>query len=84
MADKVDEAPVLLPDATALSLELSRLLPLIAFRVNRNISEVVATAALPAAGGLDDGSIVVEDTGTGLNLVVYAKGQRFRFTGTAF
>ncbi len=45
---------------------------------------VIATASLPAAAAAEDGSIVIEDNGTGdRNLIIYAGGQRFRIDGGA-
>jgi hypothetical protein len=45
---------------------------------------VVATANLPAAGADEDGSLLIEDNGTGdRNLILYAGGQRFRIDGGA-
>ena len=46
---------------------------------------VVLTADLPAADPKLDGLIVFEDlTGGNFNLIAYALGSRFRFTGTSF
>lgn len=43
---------------------------------------VVPTASLPAASAGMDGTILIEDAGTGdCNLIVYAGGQRFRIDG---
>lgn len=45
---------------------------------------VVATASLPAAAAAEDGSILIEDNGTGdRNLIIYSGGQRFRIDGGA-
>jgi hypothetical protein len=45
---------------------------------------VVATASLPAAAAVMDGTILIEDNGTGdRNLIIYAGGQRFRIDGGA-
>ena len=45
---------------------------------------VIATASLPAASASLNGTIIIEDAGTGdRNLVVYAGGQRFRIDGGA-
>ena len=44
---------------------------------------IVATASLPAGSTAMNGTILIEDTGAGCNLVVYKGGQRFRFTGSA-
>jgi hypothetical protein len=40
-----------------------------------------ATAGLPEAGALQDGTILIEDAGSECNLVLYKGGQRFRFSG---
>lgn len=43
---------------------------------------IVATASLPAAGAVEDGSILIEETeSTDRNLIIYAGGQRFRIQG---
>jgi len=45
---------------------------------------VVLTASLPAAAAAEDGTILIEDGGTGdRNLIVYAGGERFRIDGGA-
>jgi len=45
---------------------------------------IVATGSLPAAGAVEDGSVLIEDNGTGnRNLIIYAGGQRFRLDGGA-
>lgn len=46
--------------------------------------EVVATASLPAAAAAMDGTVLIEDAGTGdRNLIIYAGGERFRLDGGA-
>jgi hypothetical protein len=51
-----------------------------------DVFQVVLTASLPAASTAMNGTVVIEDAGTGdRNLIVYAGGQRFRIDGgTAF
>ena len=45
---------------------------------------VIATASLPAAAAALNGTIIIEDGGTGdRNIIVYAGGQRFRIDGGA-
>lgn len=45
---------------------------------------IVATGNLPAAGAIEDGSILIEDNGAGdRNVIIYAGGQRFRLDGGA-
>jgi len=45
---------------------------------------IVLTADIPAAGAHMDGTMLIEDTGIGLNLVVYGNGGRVAMTGVAF
>ncbi len=46
--------------------------------------EVVLTANLPAAAAAKDGTILIEDGGTGDgNLIIYMGGERFRIDGGA-
>jgi hypothetical protein len=41
-----------------------------------------ATGNLPERGALQDGTILIEDAGSGrCNLVLYKGGERFRFSG---
>ena len=45
---------------------------------------VIATASLPAAAAALNGTIIIEDNGTGdRNLIIFAGGQRFRIDGGA-
>ncbi len=47
-------------------------------------TEVIATASLPAAASAMDGTVLIEDAGTGdRNLILYAGAQRFRVDGGA-
>ncbi len=47
-------------------------------------TRVVATADLPAASSDMDGTMIIEDAGTGdRNLILYAGGERFRINGGA-
>src|SRR5437667_4835512 len=58
-----------------------------ALREHSNIGGVlfpiILTANLPAGSAKNDGRILIEDTGTVGNLIVYARGTRYRFTGVA-
>jgi hypothetical protein len=46
---------------------------------------VYVTATLPAAGTKMDGKLIMENTGTGANLIMYTGGARYRIVGgTAF
>ena len=45
---------------------------------------IVARASLPAAGAAQDGLIIMDDNGTDdVNLMLYARGERFRIDGGA-
>jgi hypothetical protein len=84
MAEKVNEHPFLPEDIEGLVMELGPLLSTIAFRVNRSLMEIVKTAELPAAGKVEDGTVMLEDAGpNAVNMIVYAKGLRFRISGGA-
>jgi hypothetical protein len=84
MADKVSEHPLLPTDLEPLVMELNGLLSLLAFRVNRSLMEIVKTAELPASGSVEDGTVMLEDAGpSAVNMIVYAKGLRFRISGGA-
>lgn len=49
------------------------------FAINQLIPKIVATASLPAANAALNGTFVIEDAGTNdVNLIIYAKGQRYR------
>lgn len=50
--------------------------------VTRLVTDVIATANLPAAGVSEDGRVIIEDAGAGdRNLIIYAGSQRFRIDG---
>ena len=50
--------------------------------VTRLVTDIIATANLPAAGASEDGRIIIEDNGAGdRNLIIYAGSQRFRIDG---
>jgi hypothetical protein len=52
------------------------------FAINQLIPKLVATASLPAANAALNGTIIFEDAGVNdVNLVIYAKGQRYRIDG---
>ena len=43
---------------------------------------VIATASLPAASATLNGTVIIEDGGTNdVNIIIYAKGQRYRGDG---
>lgn len=46
---------------------------------------VYATAALPAGGPNMDGKLIIENTGSAANIIMYTGGKRYRISGgTAF
>lgn len=50
---------------------------------DKNPTNIIATASLPAAGAAQDGKVIIEDAGAGdRNLIIYAGGQRFRIDGS--
>ena len=52
-------------------------------RYNFNKLDIYPTASLPIGSLFRDGLLVLEDTGTGCNLIAYKGGNRYRFNGTA-
>lgn len=54
------------------------------FAINQLIPKIATTANLPAANSELDGSYIIEDAGVNdVNLIIYAKGQRYRIDGGA-
>jgi hypothetical protein len=52
--------------------------------VNNNALVTLTTANLPLGNPSLDNTSIIEDTGTSRNLIIYAKGGRYRITGVSF
>ena len=77
---QVNQSPTITDDPRAITNVLREY----GFTINQLIPKVVLTANLPSGNAELDGTWLIEDGGAGnVNLIVYARGQRYRFDGGA-